>query len=50
MGTGTQKSKSKRAKEATQNSRINSMKLDTLNDIERALSESKDSASAVRAV
>ncbi|KAM4613210.1 lysine (K)-specific demethylase 5Ba isoform 2-T2 [Polymixia lowei] len=47
VGMGPQKTKSKRAKEATQNSKVNSSKLDSLSDVERALSESKDSASAM---
>uniref|UniRef100_A0A4W5NUP7 [histone H3]-trimethyl-L-lysine(4) demethylase n=1 Tax=Hucho hucho TaxID=62062 RepID=A0A4W5NUP7_9TELE len=49
-GTGPQKSKYKRAKDAAQCSERNSIRLDCLSDVERALSESKDSASAVRAV
>uniref|UniRef100_A0A674D127 [histone H3]-trimethyl-L-lysine(4) demethylase n=1 Tax=Salmo trutta TaxID=8032 RepID=A0A674D127_SALTR len=49
-GTGPQKSKYKRAKDAAQCSERNSARLDCLSDVERALSESKDSASAVRAV
>uniref|UniRef100_A0A8C8EGT3 [histone H3]-trimethyl-L-lysine(4) demethylase n=1 Tax=Oncorhynchus tshawytscha TaxID=74940 RepID=A0A8C8EGT3_ONCTS len=49
-GTGPQQSKYKRAKDAAQCSERNSARLDCLSDVERALSESKDSASAVRAV
>ncbi|CAB1353892.1 unnamed protein product, partial [Coregonus sp. 'balchen'] len=46
-GTGPQKSKSKRAKDAAQCSKRNGARLDCLSDVERALSESKDSASAM---
>ncbi|XP_013988014.1 lysine-specific demethylase 5B-B [Salmo salar] len=46
-GTGPQKSKYKRAKDAAQCSERNSARLDCLSDVERALSESKDSASAM---
>uniref|UniRef100_A0A8C7VB44 [histone H3]-trimethyl-L-lysine(4) demethylase n=1 Tax=Oncorhynchus mykiss TaxID=8022 RepID=A0A8C7VB44_ONCMY len=49
-GTGFQKSKSKRAKDVAQCSKRNGTWLDCLSDVEKALSESKDSASAVRAV
>uniref|UniRef100_A0A4W5NRL7 [histone H3]-trimethyl-L-lysine(4) demethylase n=1 Tax=Hucho hucho TaxID=62062 RepID=A0A4W5NRL7_9TELE len=41
------KSKYKRAKDAAQCSERNSIRLDCLSDVERALSESKDSASAM---
>ncbi|KAM3621080.1 uncharacterized protein V6R79_005718 [Siganus canaliculatus] len=44
---GHQKSKSKKAKEVTQLSKKSSTKLESLCDVERALSESKDSASAM---
>ncbi|CAK6955738.1 lysine (K)-specific demethylase 5Ba isoform X2 [Scomber scombrus] len=47
VGTGHQKSRSKKAKEATQISKKPSTKLDSLCDVERTLSESKDSASAM---
>ncbi|TNN81279.1 Lysine-specific demethylase 5B-B [Liparis tanakae] len=47
VGTGHQKSRSKKAKEATQISKKSSTKLESLSDVERALSESKDSASAM---
>uniref|UniRef100_A0A8C3A029 [histone H3]-trimethyl-L-lysine(4) demethylase n=1 Tax=Cyclopterus lumpus TaxID=8103 RepID=A0A8C3A029_CYCLU len=47
VGTGHQKSRSKKAKEATQISKKSPTKLESLSDVERALSESKDSASAV---
>lgn len=47
VGTGHQKSRSKKAKEATQINKKSSTKLDSLCDVERALSESKDSASAM---
>lgn len=46
VGTGHQK-RSKKAKEAPQMSKKSSSKLESLCDVERALSESKDSASAV---
>uniref|UniRef100_A0A8C8BUE6 [histone H3]-trimethyl-L-lysine(4) demethylase n=1 Tax=Oncorhynchus tshawytscha TaxID=74940 RepID=A0A8C8BUE6_ONCTS len=46
-GTGPQQSKYKRAKDAAQCSERNSARLDCLSDVERALSESKDSASAM---
>ncbi|CAB1315168.1 unnamed protein product [Coregonus sp. 'balchen'] len=46
-GTGSQKSKSKRAKDAAQCSKRNETLLDCLSDVERALLESKDSASAM---
>uniref|UniRef100_A0A4W5L229 [histone H3]-trimethyl-L-lysine(4) demethylase n=1 Tax=Hucho hucho TaxID=62062 RepID=A0A4W5L229_9TELE len=49
-GTGSQKSKSKRAKDVAQCNKRNGTWLDCLSDVEKALSESKDSASAVRAV
>jgi len=44
---GSQKTKSKKAKEVSLGSRRDSAKLDSLNEVERALYESKDSASAV---
>ncbi|KAM7422346.1 hypothetical protein PAMA_010418 [Pampus argenteus] len=47
VGSGHQKSRSKKSKEATQISKKSSTKLDSLCDVERALSESKDSASAM---
>lgn len=47
VGTGHLKSRSKKAKETTQISKKSSTKLESLCDVERALSESKDSASAV---
>ncbi|XP_034388918.1 lysine (K)-specific demethylase 5Ba [Cyclopterus lumpus] len=47
VGTGHQKSRSKKAKEATQISKKSPTKLESLSDVERALSESKDSASAM---
>ncbi|XP_029906687.1 lysine (K)-specific demethylase 5Ba isoform X1 [Myripristis murdjan] len=47
VGTGPQRMKSKRAKEAPQAGKRGSTKLDSLSDVERALSESKDSASAM---
>jgi len=47
VGTGHQKSRSKKAKEASQISKKSPTKLESLSDVERALSESKDSASAV---
>uniref|UniRef100_A0A4W5KKQ0 [histone H3]-trimethyl-L-lysine(4) demethylase n=1 Tax=Hucho hucho TaxID=62062 RepID=A0A4W5KKQ0_9TELE len=47
-GTGSQKSKSKRAKDVAQCNKRNGTWLDCLSDVEKALSESKDSASAVR--
>lgn len=47
VGTGNQKSRSKKAKETTQIIKKSSTKLESLCDVERALSESKDSASAV---
>uniref|UniRef100_A0A4W6FWU7 [histone H3]-trimethyl-L-lysine(4) demethylase n=1 Tax=Lates calcarifer TaxID=8187 RepID=A0A4W6FWU7_LATCA len=47
VGAGHQKSRSKKAKEAPQISKKGSTKLESLCDVERALSESKDSASAV---
>lgn len=47
VGNGHQKSRSKKAKEAPQISKKVSTKLESLCDVERALSESKDSASAV---
>ncbi|XP_038552220.1 lysine (K)-specific demethylase 5Ba isoform X1 [Micropterus salmoides] len=47
VGAGHQRSRSKKAKEATQISKTTSTKLDSLCDVERALSESKDSASAM---
>uniref|UniRef100_A0A8C7VA81 [histone H3]-trimethyl-L-lysine(4) demethylase n=1 Tax=Oncorhynchus mykiss TaxID=8022 RepID=A0A8C7VA81_ONCMY len=46
-GTGFQKSKSKRAKDVAQCSKRNGTWLDCLSDVEKALSESKDSASAM---
>uniref|UniRef100_A0A671YLC6 [histone H3]-trimethyl-L-lysine(4) demethylase n=1 Tax=Sparus aurata TaxID=8175 RepID=A0A671YLC6_SPAAU len=47
VGTGNQKSRSKKAKETTQIIKKSSTKLESLCDVERALSESKDSASAM---
>lgn len=47
VGAGHQKSKSKKSREAIQISKKSSTKFDSLSDVERALSESKDSASAV---
>ncbi|XP_036388458.1 lysine-specific demethylase 5B-B isoform X1 [Megalops cyprinoides] len=47
VGTGAQKRKSKKAKDAVQYSKKKTVKLDCLSDVERALSESKDSASAM---
>ncbi|XP_054640536.1 lysine (K)-specific demethylase 5Ba [Dunckerocampus dactyliophorus] len=44
---GLQRSRYKKTKEATQTSKKSSIKLDSLYDVERALSESKDSASAM---
>uniref|UniRef100_A0A673YKW1 [histone H3]-trimethyl-L-lysine(4) demethylase n=1 Tax=Salmo trutta TaxID=8032 RepID=A0A673YKW1_SALTR len=49
-GTGSQKSKSKRAKDVAQFNKRSGTWLDCLSDVENALLESKDSASAVRAV
>uniref|UniRef100_A0A672JM58 [histone H3]-trimethyl-L-lysine(4) demethylase n=1 Tax=Salarias fasciatus TaxID=181472 RepID=A0A672JM58_SALFA len=48
VGSGHQKAKSKKVKEPAQISKKTSTKLDSVCDVERALSESKDSASAVR--
>lgn len=48
-GTGSQKSKSKRAKDVAQCNKRSGTWLDCLSDVENALLESKDSASAVRA-
>lgn len=47
VGTGHQKSRSKKAKEVPQICKKSSSKLESVCDVERALSESKDSASAV---
>ncbi|XP_060898722.1 lysine (K)-specific demethylase 5Ba [Labrus mixtus] len=47
VGAGYQKSRSKKSKEAAQICKKSSTKLDSLIDVERALSESKDSASAM---
>ena len=47
MGSGHPKSRSKKAKEAPQMIKKSSSKLESLCDVERALCESKDSASAV---
>ncbi|XP_035518499.1 lysine (K)-specific demethylase 5Ba [Morone saxatilis] len=47
VGTGHQKSRSKKAKEAPQIGKKALTKLESLCDVERALSESKDSASAM---
>ncbi|XP_071766427.1 lysine (K)-specific demethylase 5Ba [Centroberyx gerrardi] len=47
VGSGPQKMRTKRAKEAPQIGKRGSVKLDSLSDVERALSESKDSASAM---
>ncbi len=49
VGTGHQKSKSKKTKETTQIIKKSPTKLESLCDVERTLSESKDSASAVSA-
>uniref|UniRef100_A0A8C5FJF6 [histone H3]-trimethyl-L-lysine(4) demethylase n=1 Tax=Gadus morhua TaxID=8049 RepID=A0A8C5FJF6_GADMO len=46
VGAGSQKSRSKKSKEASPGSRRDSAKLDSLSEVERALLESKDSASA----
>ncbi|KAL0978239.1 hypothetical protein UPYG_G00167870 [Umbra pygmaea] len=46
-GSGPHKSKSKRSKEVVQCIRRSGARLDCLGDVERALSESKDSASAM---
>uniref|UniRef100_A0A6Q2Z7U8 [histone H3]-trimethyl-L-lysine(4) demethylase n=1 Tax=Esox lucius TaxID=8010 RepID=A0A6Q2Z7U8_ESOLU len=47
-GTGSHKSKFKRTKDVAQCGWRNGARLDCLGDVERALSESKDSSSAVR--
>uniref|UniRef100_A0A7N8YCY5 [histone H3]-trimethyl-L-lysine(4) demethylase n=1 Tax=Mastacembelus armatus TaxID=205130 RepID=A0A7N8YCY5_9TELE len=47
IGAGYQKSRSKKIKEAPQISKKSSTKLESVCDVERALSESKDSASAM---
>lgn len=47
LGTGYQRSRTKKVKEASQTSKRSSSKLESLCDIERALSETKDTASAV---
>uniref|UniRef100_A0A8C5C791 [histone H3]-trimethyl-L-lysine(4) demethylase n=1 Tax=Gadus morhua TaxID=8049 RepID=A0A8C5C791_GADMO len=47
VGAGSQKSRSKKSKEASPGSRRDSAKLDSLSEVERALLESKDSASAM---
>nr|XP_015197730.1 PREDICTED: lysine-specific demethylase 5B isoform X1 [Lepisosteus oculatus] len=47
VGTGAQKRKTKKAKEAAQCGKKRCVRLDCLSDVERALSESKDSASAM---
>ncbi|KAE8277211.1 Lysine-specific demethylase 5B [Larimichthys crocea] len=47
VGSGHQKSRYKKAKETAQISKKSSTKLESLSDVERALSESKDSASAM---
>ncbi|XP_031700699.1 lysine (K)-specific demethylase 5Ba [Anarrhichthys ocellatus] len=47
VGTGLQKSRSKKSKEASQISKKSPTKLDSLCEVDRALSESKDSASAM---
>lgn len=47
VGTVHQKLRCKKAKDATQISKKSPTKLESLCDVERALSESKDSASAV---
>lgn len=44
---GSPKRKSKKAKDITQHSKKKMVKLDCLSDVEKALSETKDSASAV---
>uniref|UniRef100_A0A672JMB7 [histone H3]-trimethyl-L-lysine(4) demethylase n=1 Tax=Salarias fasciatus TaxID=181472 RepID=A0A672JMB7_SALFA len=50
VGSGHQKAKSKKVKEPAQISKKTSTKLDSVCDVERALSESKDSASAMTAL
>ncbi|CAJ1051738.1 lysine (K)-specific demethylase 5Ba [Xyrichtys novacula] len=47
VGGGYQKSKSKKAKEAAQNCKKSPTRLESVSDVERALSESKDSPSAM---
>uniref|UniRef100_A0A3P8UVK6 [histone H3]-trimethyl-L-lysine(4) demethylase n=1 Tax=Cynoglossus semilaevis TaxID=244447 RepID=A0A3P8UVK6_CYNSE len=47
LGTGYQRSRTKKVKEASQTSKRSSSKLESLCDIERALSETKDTASAM---
>uniref|UniRef100_A0A8D3CA95 [histone H3]-trimethyl-L-lysine(4) demethylase n=1 Tax=Scophthalmus maximus TaxID=52904 RepID=A0A8D3CA95_SCOMX len=47
IGTGHQRSRSKKAKEAPQINKKAAAKMESLCDVERALSESKDSASAM---
>ncbi|XP_037346584.2 lysine (K)-specific demethylase 5Ba [Pungitius pungitius] len=47
FGTGQQRSKSKKGKEASQMSKKSPTKLESLSDVDRTLSESKDSASAM---
>lgn len=47
IGNGHQKPRSKKAKESPQMNKKVSTKLESVCDVERALSESKDSASAV---
>ncbi|XP_029357664.1 lysine (K)-specific demethylase 5Ba isoform X2 [Echeneis naucrates] len=47
LGTGHQKSRSKKTRETPQISKKALTKLESLSDVERALSESKDSASAM---
>lgn len=47
MGTAHQKSRCKKAKDAAQLSKKSPTKLESLCDVEKALSESRDSASAV---
>uniref|UniRef100_A0AAQ5ZUN6 [histone H3]-trimethyl-L-lysine(4) demethylase n=1 Tax=Amphiprion ocellaris TaxID=80972 RepID=A0AAQ5ZUN6_AMPOC len=48
VGSGHQKSRYKKVKEASQVNRKASIKLDSVCDVERALSDSRDSASAVK--
>lgn len=47
MGTAHQKSRCKKAKDAVQLGKKSPTKLESLCDVEKALSESRDSASAV---
>ncbi|XP_023142903.1 lysine (K)-specific demethylase 5Ba isoform X1 [Amphiprion ocellaris] len=50
VGSGHQKSRYKKVKEASQVNRKASIKLDSVCDVERALSDSRDSASAMTAL